>query len=105
MRVLLSTSLCIAAFAQQAMAEEFVVTMAGSNYQPASTSASVGDTIRFVNDDVADHNVFVPTASHALDLGKQEVGSEAELVLRTPGTFEVECVFHDHMLLTVEVSS
>lgn len=93
------------ALAGPAAAEEYVVTMAGANYSPSSINASIGDTIRFVNDDDTDHNVFVPTASHALDLGKQEPGGEIELVLRTPGSFEVECVFHGHMLLQVEVSS
>jgi len=94
-----------AVLASPAAAEDFVVTMVGSNYSPSSISASIGDTIRFVNDDGTDHNVFVPTTSHALDLGKQEPGSEIDLVLRTPGNFDVECVFHAHMLLKVEVSS
>jgi plastocyanin len=59
--------------------------------------------VRFVNDDDIDHNVFVPTVGHAVDLGRQEPGSEATLTLGRPGTFEVECVFHPHMLTTVHV--
>jgi plastocyanin len=105
MRTLLLASVFFTSVAHHAQAEVFTVSMLGSDYAPSTISASVGDTIRFVNDDGSDHNVFVPTASHALDLGKQEVGTEVELVLRTPGTFEVECVFHDHMLLKVEVGS
>jgi plastocyanin len=84
-------------------AEIHTVTMAGMTYAPASLAARVGDTIRFVNDDGADHVVFVPTAGHAVDLGAQEPGTEKTLPLMKPGTFEVECVNHDHMLLTVEV--
>jgi plastocyanin len=69
--------------------------------QPASLTARVGDTVRFVNDDVSDH--VVPTAGHAVDLGTQEPGTEKTLPLMKAGSFEVECVIHDHMLLTVEV--
>lgn len=86
-----------------ASAAEHTVTMAGSDYQPARIDAAVGDTIRFVNDDQTAHNVFVPTAGHALDLGTQEPGQEATLTLRKTGTFEVECAIHPHMLLVVEV--
>lgn len=105
MRHLITLTICSATFAGTAGAEEFVVAMAGANYSPPAISALVGDTIRFVNDDGADHNVFVPTSSHALDIGKQEPGSESTLTLRTPGSFDVECVFHSHMQLTVEVRS
>jgi len=105
MKYFIIFALCTSAFAGAAQAEEFVVTMSGADYSPASVTASLGDTIRFVNDDGFDHNVFVPTASHALDLGKQEPGAEATLVLRTPGVFDVECVFHGNMQMKVEVSS
>lgn len=90
-------------FATPLVAEEVVVTMNGSAYNPTEISASIGDTIRFVNDDQADHNVFVATAGHALDLGKQEPGQEAVMILHRAGAFDVECVFHDFMTLMVEV--
>lgn len=85
------------------MAAEVKVTMAGMAYSPAVISASVGDTIRFVNDGQADHNVFVPTAEFATDLGKQEPGSETVMLVGKAGTFEIECVFHSHMHAVVEV--
>ena len=97
---LLAISLLVPALAQAA---EITVTMAGANYQPARISAAVGDTIRFVNDDAELHNVFVPTAGFATDLGKQEAGTEAVLALGKAGKFEVECVLHSHMLIEVEV--
>ena len=84
-------------------AEVHTVTMAGMAYTPPSLTARVGDTIRFVNDDTAEHVVFVPIAGYAVDLGAQEPGTEKTLPLMKAGTFEVECVNHDHMLLTVEV--
>ena len=98
--VLLAASLLIPVHAQAA---EFVVTMVGTEYQPARITAAVGDIIRFVNDDSTDHNVFVPNVGHAVDLGKQEPGSEVLLTLGKAGRFEVECVFHSNMLTAVEV--
>ena len=94
----------LAVSAATASAEEIVVTMSGSNYAPAVISAAIGDTIRFVNDDGTDHNVFVATTAFALDLGKQETGAETVHVLRSAGSFEVECVFHAHMIIDVEVT-
>lgn len=87
-----------------AQAEEITVQMEGGAYTPATVEAQIGDRLVFVNDDVADHNVFVPTAGHGVDLGKQVPGSTAELPLGKAGRFEVECVIHPDMHLAVEVA-
>jgi len=84
-------------------AAEHVVTMKGAAYAPETVTAAVGDTVRFVNDDDQNHDVFVPTAGFALDLGKQEPGQERSYVVGKAGTFIVECVFHSNMMMTVEV--
>ena len=86
-----------------ALAAEHVVTMKGAAYSPETVAAAVGDTVRFVNDDDQNHDVFVPSAGYALDLGKQEPGQETSYVLGKAGTFTVECVFHSNMMTTVEV--
>jgi plastocyanin len=99
----LNLSLAAMMLATPAVAEEITVTMAGHTYDPAEITASVGDVLRFVNDDTDAHNVFVPSAGYALDLGKQEPGTEAALTLRKAGAFEVECVIHPGMLAMVEV--
>lgn len=95
--------LSAAAAAAQASAAEHVVTMSGMAYQPAAIRARVGDVIRFVNDDAAAHEVFVPTKGFGVDLGVQKPGQSAELPLTRSGSFEVECVIHPHMLLKVAV--
>ena len=87
-----------------AAAAEHVVTMAGQSYAPAALEAARGDTIRFVNDDTTAHEVFVPTVGFGLDLGKQEPGEEKVMSLAKPGRFEVECVFHPDMMMTVTVN-
>ncbi len=89
--------------ATPATALEHVVRMSGNNYDPSEIDGRIGDTIRFVNDDTVNHNVFVPTVGHGLDLGRQESGDEQVMTLGKTGTFETECVFHGHMLLTVSV--
>ncbi len=86
-----------------AIAAEHVVTMKGAAYAPETMTAAVGDTVRFVNDDDQNHEVFVPSAGYALDLGKQEPGQKKSYVLGKAGTFTVECVFHSDMMMTVEV--
>jgi plastocyanin len=97
---ILLTGLCSTA---AGAAETHVVTTAGAAYAPAEITAKVGDSIRFINDDQADHDVFVPTIDHAVDLGVQKPGTEATLKLGRSGRFDVECVIHDHMKLVVEV--
>lgn len=96
-------AMLIAAIQSTAGAAETNVTMAGMTYAPAVITARVGDSIRFTNDDQVDHDVFVATMGHAIDLGVQKPGTEAILKLGKSGTFEVECVIHDHMKLIVEV--
>ncbi|MEP7206623.1 MAG: cupredoxin domain-containing protein [Casimicrobiaceae bacterium] len=93
-----------AAAAIPATAAEHTATMKGMNYQPALINAKVGDTVKFVNDDAADHEVFVPTKGFATDLGMQKPGASTELPLTKPGAFEVECVVHPHMLLKINVA-
>ena len=86
-----------------AKAAEHRITMAHSTYSPAMIEAKVGDTLVFDNDDTDAHNVFVPTVAFSTDLGKQDPGKPARLALTRPGTFEVECVFHQHMVTKVVV--
>jgi plastocyanin len=95
--------LSIALVAAQGVAAEHIVRMAGMTYQPAAIHARVGDVIRFLNDDSADHEVFVPTKGFGVDLGVQKPGQATELPLTRKGSFEVECVIHPHMLLKVNV--
>jgi len=91
----------VAAF--PAAAEMYEVTMAGSTYSPPSITARVGDTIRFVNDDVTNHQVFVAAVGYAFDLRNQPAGEIREMVMLRAGNFEVECVVHEHMRIAVEV--
>lgn len=103
-RIFLAIGVTILLWPVTTDAAERTVTMKGETYQPSSLTAKVGDPVRFVNDDTETHNVFVPTAGHAFDLGKQEPGQTKAIRLGKPGRFEVECVIHGHMSMTVEVT-
>jgi plastocyanin len=87
-----------------AAADEVTITMAGGKYSPASLRLKAGDTIRFINDDNVDHNVFVPTKGFSVDIGKQEPGKVLTLPVMKVGKFEVECALHEGMTAMVEVS-
>jgi plastocyanin len=95
--------LTLAAFPLAAHGAEITVRMKGADYAPATLEARVGDRLVFVNDGAVDHEVFVPTAGHGVDLGKQAPGTTAVLPLGKSGRFEVECVIHPHMHLAVRV--
>ena len=80
------------------------VTMSGEAYSPSTLKAKVGDWIVFDNNDSDTHAVFVPTVGFGVDLGSQKPGEKRMLPLRTAGTFDVECVLHEDMKMTVEVT-
>jgi plastocyanin len=103
MRRYLVSVVLLAGWPFAGQAAEIAVNMAAADYRPATVEARVGDRLVFVNDDAQDHNVFVPTAGHAVDLGKQAPGARAELPLGKAGAFEVECVIHPDMHLAVKV--
>jgi plastocyanin len=96
-------SLAVSALATGAAAAEHRITMAGSDYAPATVEAKVGETLVFENNDTEAHNVFVPTVAFSTDLGKQDPGKSARLQLTKPGSFEVECVIHQDMNMRVTV--
>ena len=103
MRILTTAAMIAGVHSTAGAAETHTVTMAGMAYAPAMITARVGDSIRFVNDDTADHVVFVPMVEHAIDLGGQKPGEARDMRLMKAGKFEIECANHDHMLLTIEV--
>ena len=103
MRLLICFSLTLLALPVPSTAANILVRMEGADYGPSRIEARVGDRLVFMNDDTMDHDVFVPTAGHGLDLGKQAPGETTAVTLGKAGRFEVECVFHPDMLLTVDV--
>lgn len=100
----LTVAAVLASTTAPAAAVEHVVTMLGMDYAPATLVANAGDVIRFINDDSEDHVVFVPTNGFATDLGTVKPGEARTMPVLKTGTFEVECVIHPSMLMTVTVT-
>lgn len=98
-----ATALVGMALAMPAAAAEHVVRMMGASYSPAALTARVGDTIRFVNDDHENHNVYIPTVGFGTDFGALKPEAENLLRLMKAGSFDVECVPHASMQLRVTV--
>lgn len=99
-----ATGLVGGAAARAATSTEHKITMQFSAYAPTALNARVGDTLVFVNDDDTNHTVFVPTVGFGIDLGPQKPSETRRLTLRRDGRFEVECVNHAAMLLTITVT-
>src|SRR3546814_15279650 len=89
MRTWFAVTLLMSTLPVAAQAAEITVDMQEADYSPAMVDAQVGDRILFVNDDVVDHEVFVPTAGHGVDLGKQAPGAKSRSEERRVGK---ECV-------------
>lgn len=66
-------------------------------------SAAVGDTLVFVNDDAATHNL-VSRKGVKFDSGAQDPGAVFPLKLDAAGKFTVRCAIHPRMKLKVEVN-
>ena len=86
-----------------AMAEEVVINQKGKKFSERKIEIHVGDSVRFVNDDSAVHNVHSTTAGQAFDLGAQKTGTEVVHVFSKPGKAKVRCAIHPKMKMTVVV--
>src|SRR3546814_9911847 len=90
MRTWFAVTLLMSTLPVAAQAAEITVDMQEADYSPAMVDAQVGDRILFVNDDVVDHEVFVPTAGHGVDLGKQAPGAQSVLPRSEEHTSELQ---------------
>jgi plastocyanin len=84
---------------QQASARTIEVTIDGLAYAPDHVLASVGDTVRWVNEDALAHTA---TAAGAFNVTIPPKGS-ARVRLKKPGQMEYRCRFHPNMKAWVDV--
>ena len=86
-----------------AFAAEHVVNQKNKAFSTKKMHVQAGDSIRFVNDDPFNHNVFSLSDVKSFDLGSYGQGLAKSVVLDKPGTVEVECAVHPDMKLVIEV--
>ena len=83
------------------------VSLTGFAFSPASITVSAGDTVTFVNGDSAPHTVTEGQNGEAADdpIVDEEVAgnSEIQVTFDEPGTYQITCLFHSNMNMTVTV--
>lgn len=84
-------------------AETFEVGQKDKSFTTKSLTVSVGDTVKFVNNDPFFHNVFSLSDAKFFDLGSYPKGESKSVTFDQAGTVEVECAIHPEMLMTIEV--
>jgi plastocyanin len=78
-------------------------TMANLAFNPASITASVGDTITWTNNDSAQHTATV-TSDPTCTTETLSNGASGGIVFNTAGSYEFFCKIHPTMKGTIEVS-
>lgn len=78
-----------------AVAETHVVSIEGFQFVPAEISVSVGDTVTWINRDVAPHTATAGDGS--FDSGSLGQDDEWSVVIETAGEFDYICLFHPQM--------
>ena len=87
----------------QGHAEEFKISQKKKRFTPREVVAKLGDSILFVNDDLYAHNLFTDTPGMVLNIRKQMPGDAYRLKLDKRGNFEIRCVIHPRMKMTLQV--
>jgi plastocyanin len=104
MRILLSMATLLALFAAlPAQAAEHVVSQRGKAFSLKKLVVRAGDSVKFVNDDPFNHNVFSLSDIKSFDLGSYGRGLAKSVLMDKTGAVEVECAVHPDMKLVIEV--
>ncbi|HEY6908505.1 MAG TPA: plastocyanin/azurin family copper-binding protein [Myxococcales bacterium] len=74
----------------------------GMEFRPRILLSTVGDTVKFLNSDGVDHNVYSPDGE-AYNLGMFPKGQGREHVFTTAGTYTQLCSVHPEMLAYIFV--
>lgn len=90
--------------AAPALAEEVVVSQKNKSFSTKKLKQTVGESIKFVNEDGFAHNVFSLSAAKSFDTGSFGNGQARSVTFDKAGAVEVECAVHPDMRLDVEVA-
>ncbi len=107
MRIKLGIFLCLTlvvlSITGLAAANVVNVTQKGRAFGVASLRVMRGEVVRFTNDDVFLHQIYVDNPSFKFESDEQEPGTSVEIQFTKVGLFEVRCHIHPKMLLQVDV--
>ena len=74
----------------------------GMEFRPRLLTVTAGDTVKFLNNDGVDHNVYSPD-QEAYNLGMFPKGQSRDRVFAKPGVYSQLCSVHPEMLAYVFV--
>ena len=97
------TVIVLMASAVAAAAEIHQIIQKKRAFSEGEISLSVGDLVRFTNDDEFIHQVYVDSPTFKFDTAESEPGNNIDMKFTTRGTFEVHCHIHPKMQLIVHV--
>ena len=81
----------------------FDIVMSDKVYVPRVLVVPLGATVRFLNRDPFDHNVFAAGGEHVFDLGLYGRGETRSATFRRPGLAHIYCNVHPRMVAFVVV--
>ncbi len=90
-----------ALWAPSALAESHVVEIRDFQFAPEALDIAVGDTVTWVNMDIAPHTATAVDGSW--DSGSLAQGDEWSLVIETAGVIDYLCTFHPQMVGALNV--
>jgi plastocyanin len=96
-------SLAVCALGLPAQAAEHVVGQKNKQFTTSKLTVKVGDTVKFLNEDPFQHNIFSLSEIATFDLGSYPKGESRGHTFTKLGVVEVECALHPNMRMTVEV--
>ncbi len=100
----IAVALLLSGVALPAAATDIAIDQVGQKFDPPTTSAKVGDTLKFHNSDDVTHNIQVTDADDDNeDKGLQKPGEEITETFDKSGTYTIHCAIHPRMKMTVEV--
>src|SRR5262245_20627945 len=102
-RAIFVALLLLVPFITPAAGTEFDVFQANKEFSVKTVDAAVGDKLRFVNNDDVVHNVFSISPGYEFDLGFQQPGAVASMMLKKAGRGEFRCAIHPRMKVVVNV--
>lgn len=93
----------LGACASAIAAELVVVGQKDRRFSADSVTIAAGDSIRFTNDDPFIHQLYAEGPGFSFNTGEQPTGVPVDVAFPVAGSFQVLCMIHPRMRLTVTV--
>jgi cytochrome c peroxidase len=101
--IIFAAACCSGAIAAYA-AETVQISQQGVKFSTKELSASPGTVVVFHNDDATTHNITVQNPGGKQEnSGSQKPGEDFSVNLTEAGTYDVHCLIHPKMKMTIDV--